>query len=136
MDIFIDTGPLLARYLARDQQHAAAAAGFSALERRRSSLFTSNFVLDEAVTLLARRAGAQFAAARARTWYASAVLRILRPDPDDELRALDWLEKLADQAVSFTDCVSFALMHREKLRRAFTFDRHFADAGFEVAKLF
>jgi hypothetical protein len=31
-----------------------------------------------------------------------------------------------------TDCVSFALMRRHDLNRAFTFDRHFADAGFEV----
>jgi len=34
--------------------------------------------------------------------------------------------------VSFTDCVSFSLMRRYKLSRVFTFDRHFAAAGFTV----
>ncbi len=40
--------------------------------------------------------------------------------------------KLADQGPSFTDCVSFVLMKRRRLRRVFTFDRHFAAAGFEM----
>jgi predicted nucleic acid-binding protein len=60
------------------------------------------------------------------------VLTILRPDPDDEGRAVELLEKFADQKLSFTDAVSFALMRRHRLARAFTFDRHFARAGFEI----
>jgi len=131
-DFFIDTGAFLGRQRADDQHHRAALAGWSQLEKRRARLFTSNFVLDEAITLLTRRAGAGFAADQARVWYSSAVLRILRPDADDEQRALDLLEKYADQAVSFTDCVSFVLMKRERLKRAFSFDRHFTSAGFEL----
>ena len=49
-----------------------------------------------------------------------------------EKRALGFFEKFADQDVSFTDCVSFALMNQHDIERAFTFDRHFALAGFEV----
>ena len=37
---------------------------------------------------------------------------ILRPEADDELEALNLFRKLSDQRVSFTDCVSFALMRR------------------------
>ncbi len=48
---------------------------------------------------------------------------------NDELAALELL-KDADK-VSFTDCVSFALMRRAGLRQAYTFD-HFRRAGFEV----
>ena len=42
----------------------------------------------------------------------------------------DLLKKYADQAVSFTDCLSFALMRRDGIRECFAFDRHFQAAGF------
>ncbi|MGH7198974.1 MAG: type II toxin-antitoxin system VapC family toxin [Planctomycetaceae bacterium] len=57
---------------------------------------------------------------------------MLRPDAEHELEALGLFEKYADQQVSFTDCVSFVLMRRHHVRAAFTFDRHFAFAGFDV----
>jgi predicted nucleic acid-binding protein len=50
--------------------------------------YTSNFVLDETFTLLARRASYAFAAQRARNILTSTTLTILRPDPVDELDAL------------------------------------------------
>ena len=74
----------------------------------------------------------EMTADRAEAAYASRVLTILRPDAADERAALALFRKLSDQEVSFTDCVSFALMRRHKLARAFTFDRHFAAAGFTV----
>lgn len=60
------------------------------------------------------------------------MLTILRPDEDDELAALDWFQKYADQSMSFTDYISFVLMEKHKLKNAFSFDRHFAIAGFDV----
>jgi uncharacterized protein len=129
--IFIDTGALIARHVAVDQHHAAALAAWGRIETARDRCFTSNFVLDEVWTLLARRAGAAFAAERARRLYASPRFTILRPEQDDELDALSLLEKYADQAVSYTDCISFVLMRRTKIRRAFTYDAHFERAGFE-----
>jgi uncharacterized protein len=130
--IFVDTGPWIARHLRRDQHHAAAVEGWATLKRQRWRLFTTNFVVDEAITLLGRSAGHSFAAERARALYDSSVLTILRPTDVDEKASLTLFEKLADQRVSFTDCVSFALMKRQGLRRAFTFDRHFTGAGFEI----
>lgn len=130
--IFIDTGAFLARYISSDQHHGRAAWAWDWLRENRERCLTSNFVLDEAFTLLARRAGYPFAAQRARNMLASEVLEVLRPEERQEREAVDLFEKFADQKVSFTDCVSFALMRQQKLRRAFTFDRHFERAGFEV----
>lgn len=130
--IFIDTGAFLARHVSHDQFHAKARRAWKDLEKAKSSLFTSSFVLDETFTLLARRTSYAFAADRAEAAYSSRVLTILRPGPDDELEALALFRKLGDQEVSFTDCVSFALMRRHRLSRAFTFDRHFAAAGFTI----
>jgi uncharacterized protein len=130
--IFVDTGAFLARYLSDDSLHARANRTWKDLEKRNSAICTSNFVLDETLTLLARRADYRFAAERGRRIYASEALRIFRADEAVEKRALGLFEKFADQNVSFTDCVSFALMSQHAIERAFTFDRHFALAGFEV----
>jgi len=130
--IFVDTGAFIARYIRRDGQHRRARRAWAEVDRSRSRCFTSSFVLDETFTLLGRRSTYAFAADRARALLSSTALTILRPDADDEVAAVELFDKFADQQVSFTDCVSFVLMRRHRLERAFTFDRHFADAGFEV----
>ena len=130
--IFIDTGAFLARYIERDQYHDAATDHWQVLQNDRRQCFTSNFVLDETITLLARRPTYEFAAERARNLFESTSLSILRPDENDELAALELFQKYADQSISFTDCVSFVLMGKQKLGCAFTFDRHFKIAGFDV----
>lgn len=130
--IFIDTGAFIAKYFNRDQYHQRAVEIWNRIGANGENCITSNFVLDETFTLLARRAGYEFAIQRARNIYASHALKIIRPDEKDELSALDFFNKYADQDVSFTDCISFVLMKREKIDRAFSFDRHFQLAGFNL----
>jgi predicted nucleic acid-binding protein len=130
--IFVDTGAFLARYVKQDSHHRRARRAWAEIERSQSRCFTSSFVLDETFTLLGRRASYSFAADRARSLLHSAALTVLRPDAEDEEKAVDVFAKFADQRVSFTDCISFVLMRRNRLERAFTFDRHFGNAGFEI----
>lgn len=129
--IFIDTGAFLARYIERDQYHDAATKHWRTLRNDGRRCFTSSFVLDETITLLARRSTYQFAADRAQNLLESTWLSILRPDESDEAAALGLFRKYADQGVSFTDCVSFVLMGERNIKCAFSFDRHFSIAGFE-----
>jgi predicted nucleic acid-binding protein len=89
-----------------------------------------NFVLDETFTLLGRCAGYGFAAQRARNICASEWFTILRPDKNDELKAIDYFEKYSNHRLSFTDCISFVLMQSKKIKRVFTFDHHFLTLGF------
>ena len=130
--IFVDTGAFLARYLVRDQYHDRAVAGWEGIARDGLRCFTSNFVLDETLTLLGRWAGHAFAAERARLMFSSRVLTILRPGREEEVEALQDFVRCADQKVSYTDCISFVLMRANKLKRAFGFDQHFRMAGFEL----
>jgi predicted nucleic acid-binding protein len=130
--IFIDTGAFIARYVRQDSSHRRARKAWAEIAKSRSRCYTSNFVLDETLTLLGRRASYSFAADRGRSILRSSALTILRPDAEDEEKAIEVLAKFADQQISFTDCVSFVLMRRNRLERAFTFDRHFATAGFEI----
>ena len=131
---FIDTGAFLARYLPDDQHHKTATALWEKIRATHEPCVTSNFVLDETFTLLARRASYSFAAEKARLVYSTTALKILRPDADAELAALDLFEKFADQEISFTDCVSFALMREAGIRQVFSFDADFERAGFKKWK--
>lgn len=130
--IFIDTGAFLARYVQRDQHHTEAVTFWDELAHDGTPCFTSNLVLSETITLLARRTDYNFAAERARQIYTSNVLQVLRPDGNDEVAAIILFEKYADQRVSFCDCASFVLMRRLGISDAFSFDGHFAIAGFNL----
>lgn len=127
--IFVDTGAFLALYLRRDQFHRQAKALFPALPL---PFLTSNHVMDELATLLGRQASSRFAVDRVSDLYASPSVEIVTSTRADEIQALSWMRKFSDKPVSFTDCTSFAIMHRLEARMALTFDRHFRDAGFEV----
>ena len=129
--IFLDTGAFLARYLRNDQCHQKALKGWKLLRKRGHRCFTSNFVLDETFTLLARKANSAFAVDRARSLLSSRALTVLRPTLEDELEAVEAFSKYADPKVSFTDCISFVLMKRNRIQKAFSFDRHFSLAGFQ-----
>lgn len=129
--IFIDTGAFLALYMERDQYHRHAIKIFPALAR---PFLTSNHVVDELATLLGRIAGYRYAADRIDDLYASESIDVLPSTRDDEIEAIRWMRKYADKEISFTDCVSFALMRRLRIRTVFSFDRHFRDAGFQVIK--
>jgi len=89
-------------------------------------------VLDETFTLLGRRGGYKFAAQRARNIYASESIQTIRPTRKEELKAIDFFEKYSDHRLSFTDCVSFVLMKKKKIKRIFTFDHHIHLAGFQI----
>jgi predicted nucleic acid-binding protein len=130
--LFVDTGAFLARELAQDQHHVAAARGWGILADSEDRLFSTEHVLDETITLLARRESYAFAAACAATYLQSKAIEWLRPTAEDYGKAAKLMRKYADQSVSFTDCVSFVLMRRESITQVFGFDRHFQAAQFEL----
>jgi predicted nucleic acid-binding protein len=130
--IFIDTGALLARYLEQDQHHKEAIQKWEKVRIANKKCLVSNFVLDEFFTLLARRTTYKFAAEKAHIIYASNVFEIVRPDQIIEEQSIALFAKLSDQKISFTDCISFALMKRYKVKHVFSFDHHFISAGFHL----
>lgn len=128
--IFVDTGAFLARYLERDQHHSQAIAVWKRIEDDKEWFCTSNFIIDELATLLARRSNYWFAVQKIRGIYDSDLINILRPDEAEERIAVTFFAKYSDQEVSFTDCISFAIMKTRGIKSAFSFDRHFDLPGF------
>ncbi len=128
--IFIDTGAFIARYVGADQHHTQGMRLWKLIEQNRPVCITSSWVLSETLTYLGRHVNYEFAVQKGKILYASHWLGILRPTADEETAGLRYFEKFADQEVSFTDCVSFSLMHKRKIGQVFSFDRHFVLAGF------
>lgn len=130
--IFVDTGAYLARFHSADQRYQQACKGWEQLQNQQRVVVTSHHVIDELATLLGRRTDYAFSARKISQIYASQLVLIERSSEVDEQMALAFFQKYADQKVSFTDCISFAMMKRLQINQVFTFDYHFALAGFEV----
>ncbi len=95
-------------------------------------LVSTDFVLDETLTLIRMRLGLD---AAARWWDQVEGSRRLRWEPIDKDRiekARRWFFRWTDQSFSFTDCTSFVVMRDLHLEAALTTDRHFLRAGFRV----
>jgi predicted nucleic acid-binding protein len=82
--IFVDTGAWFARYVASDADHAAAAAWFAKPPDR---LATTDYVVDELLTLLKQRGYADIAFAIGATLIEGAACHLEYVSPDDIARA-------------------------------------------------
>ena len=129
---FVDTAGWVACADRNDPAHAKCVAARDAQLRAGVVLLTTDYVVDESLTLLRLRLGL----AAAGEWWQriSSSQRVVMAEVDHDLRedALRWFFRYEDKEFSFTDCTSFALMKREKLREVLTTDRHFKQAGFHV----
>jgi len=127
--IFVDTGAWVARFSRRDQYHKRAAATWAKLKASNERIVTSDSVFAETISLLGRKVSPLAAVEAGRFLHGWSKLTILRATRDDEVTALNLLDKFADQSIGFVDCLSFTLMRRHRIAAAFTFDRHFELTG-------
>jgi len=95
-----------------------------------SSLITSNYVLVESFALLQASLGME--AVRAFHDAVLPVLHVHWTTPEDHEVAMQALLVADRRRLSLVDCTSFQLMRRLGVPRAFAFDRHFAEQGFEL----
>ncbi len=132
--IFIDTGFFKALVDASDNFHQQAKKIWKKLEEKKASFVTSNFIIDETFTVIRIKCGLKKATIfRDLLVENSQVMHIVRVTVADESGAWQWFVKNWGK-LSFTDCVSFAVMKRLGLMHAATFDEHFQRAGFTVEK--
>lgn len=131
-EIFVDTSAWAAITDSTDANHHDAAAFMQQIARK-SHLVITDYILDEAYTLLLRNVG-----------YTATVnfkkkLDTLRRQ---NIVTVHWVtESMVDQAWSifvrfnvdkqwsFTDCMSYAVMKELQITEVFTFDHHFSQMG-------
>jgi predicted nucleic acid-binding protein len=129
---FADTSFFFALAAKRDRTHEPAVKAFIRLLRLQRPLVTTDYVLDETLTLTKARTSAKVALALLDRIESSPALSIQHITHDRFAAAKAFFRKHADHGYLFTDCTSFVLMHEMKIRDVLTTDRHFAEAGFRT----
>ena len=130
--VFVDSSAWFAVASASDGRHAEADALLRHAVARRIRLVTTNLILAEIHRLALVRMGIRPASALLDRIEASRLVAVVHAGAEHHRAARRWLAKLADQPVSYTDAVSFAVMEAARYRIAMTFDHHFVIAGFRV----
>jgi predicted nucleic acid-binding protein len=121
--IFVDTGAWAALFVAADPLHDSARKW---LRENSESLITSDYVVDEVLTLLKTRFSAEASIRAGQALLGEHFSRLIYLTSDDVERAWKIFRSHADKRWSFTDCASLAAMERMRITKAFAFDKHFS----------
>ncbi|MCJ7481350.1 MAG: type II toxin-antitoxin system VapC family toxin [Thermodesulfovibrionales bacterium] len=128
--IFVDTGAWFALADEDDAHHKDAASIFPSLLQSYKELVTSNLVVAESYILILKGLGHNAAVDFLDHMNGSPRIKRLHATFDIEKEAEEILKRYIDQDFSYTDAVSFSIMNKFKIKKAFTYDKHFQTMGF------
>lgn len=130
--LFVDTAGWIACADGADPAHAASRAARDAALEAGRILVTTDYVVDETLTLLRFRLGLP----AARAWWeqvdGSPRVRWEPVDAERFEKAREIFFQYRDKDFSFTDCTSFVVMRELRLTDALSTDRHFRQMGFQI----
>jgi predicted nucleic acid-binding protein len=130
--VFVDSGAWIALVRATDQHHAEADRMFRRATSARVTLLTTNLIIAEVHRFILFHVGIRAGALLLDRIDASPLLTTVFVTAEHHAAARRWLEKLADQVITYTDAVSFAVMEATRCDDAMSFDRDFVTAGFRL----
>ena len=129
--IFVDTSAFYALEVEGDANHAAARRFLEEIKRGEYGvMITTDYVLDEVLTLLRLRHGVDAALRFLVKVRKSRSIKVVWVDETVFEQALRYFKLDGGRRWSFTDCTSFAVMEMLRIRQAFAFDKDFELAGF------
>jgi uncharacterized protein len=121
--IFVDTGAWFASSVPSDPDHQMALRWLS---RNQQPLVTTDYVVDETLTLLRARGENQRAIRFGNGIFQGNTATIHYLTQADILDAWRIFHRFADKEWSFTDCSSKVFMEKLGITTAFAFDHHFS----------
>lgn len=124
--IFVDTGAWYASLVPGDSEHAKAAQWLAA---NHSPLLTTDYVIDETLTLLRVRGERKRALSLGARFFDHALAEIHKITAADLTLAWETFALFDDKGWSFTDCTSKVVMEQLNITVAFAFDHHFRQFG-------
>lgn len=138
--VFFDTWGWLAIARRDDRRHADATAFYRDFIVAGGLPVTSDYILDETISLLRSRtspAGTEQFIEGLLAAQRTARIRIERVSEEHWAAAWKMSRKFADKTdISFTDFTSFIIMKELRITEALTADRHFEVVGLGLSKLF
>ena len=92
----------------------------------------TNFIVSETYTLIRVNLGHTQAIAFLSNTKASPKIEVVLSNIELEDRGVAILRQYDDQAFSYADAVSFALMKQRRITEVFAYDQHFRVMGFRL----
>lgn len=130
--LFVDTSAWVAAADASEAFHHTVCHARDQWLAKGHILVTTNYVIDETLTLIRMRMGLH----AAKNWWlqlsqsSRLLVEWIYQERSDKAIALFF--KFKEQAFSFTDCTSFVVMDELKLKYALALDEHFRQKGFHM----
>ena len=124
--IFVDTGAWYASLVPTDPNHTTAAPWLAA---NRFPLLTTDYVIDETLTLLRSRGERKRALGLGARFFNHRLAQTHKITAADLRLAWKIFEQFQDKDSSFTDCTSKVVMEQLSIKVAFAFDQHFHQFG-------
>lgn len=139
MKLFIDTWGWLTLRDKGESRHSEARNVYQEFRHRKGTAYTSDYVLDETVTLLFRRL--PFSVAQESLEYiqqavADGYLYLERITPERFEKAKELRSRFQDKPrISFTDLTSMVIMMEYRITEILTEDDHFLQVGMGFQKV-
>lgn len=130
MTVFVDAGYVIALDSARDENHARAVRHWREFAPSQPTLVTTSFVLAEVMAFFQKRGRHDKAVEVGDRLLSGDGIELVHVDQELCESGFEYLKARTDKQYSLTDCVSFVLMKRRRIRKALAFDAHFEQAGF------
>jgi uncharacterized protein len=130
--VFVDSGAWIALALSRDPLHGRAREHWEELQGAGAKLHTSVPVVIETFTYLDRNANRDVALTWKDAISKPRVTKILPCEMRDLEQSWEYFRRTDLHKLSAVDATSFVIMKRARIRLAYTFDHHFAVAGFRM----
>lgn len=129
--IFVDTSIWYAANVPEDPDHDEARRLLLAAT---SGLVTTDYVVDELLTLLVARDQREIAVKIGDDFWIQKSCDLYWVKKQDVLAAWRTFVAFDDKNWSFTDCVSYAVMKQLGIVQAFALDEHFRQFGFATVR--
>lgn len=133
--LFVDTGPLYARFDDDDQYHETARSVFQAIASGDfvyQPLFVTTHVLGEFATLALQYGGPERAAQAVTAVRGSALFTVVRPTESEFDAACQALERYSDQRITLVDHLTGVLADGRDVDHVFSFDSDFQTLEFTL----
>lgn len=124
--IFVDTSAWFAAVVPTDPNHSHAAQW---LASNSEQLLTTDYIIDETLTLLRARGERQRAKLLGREFFESSIAAVYFLTEEDIRQVWTVFSRYDDKSWSFTDCSSKVVMEQMNISQAFAFDHHFLQFG-------
>jgi uncharacterized protein len=130
LKLFVDTWGWLALADRGEQQHSQVVSFYAERTRRTGLIVTSDFVLNELLTIMFSRISFEMASRFADGILRSPFITIERITPERFQKAWELRLKFSDKPrISFTDLTSMAAMNELGISEVLTTAQHFAQVG-------